>query len=138
MHLENQVLTRALLKMHLTSSKILMCVLSFVHSFLSACLYFGTGYRYLADGSFKTAKTLIPELYDACETKTIRAFYQKTWRYMDAYSYVVLCFYIYLSPIQCRRGLNAHQAEYAVKKYRSHRRIGVRIMMDMEIMNNPA
>ena len=37
-----------------------------------------------------------------------------------------------------RRGLNACQAEYAVKKYRSNRRIGAQIMMDMEIMNNPA
>ncbi|KAG2043995.1 hypothetical protein BDR03DRAFT_343771 [Suillus americanus] len=64
---------------------------------------------------------LVPELLDACPTKVIRAFYRKTWRYMDAY----------------RKGLNAKQAEYAVKKYCSHRKVGAGIMMDMAILNNP-
>jgi len=36
-----------------------------------------------------------------------------------------------------RRGLNAKQAEYAVKKYHSHSRVGAGIMMDMGILNNP-
>ncbi|KAI0250190.1 hypothetical protein BJV78DRAFT_1155347 [Lactifluus subvellereus] len=77
--------------------------------------------RALADGTFPTAKRLVPELLDACPTKVIRAFYHKMWRYMDAY----------------RRGLNARQAEYAVKKYRSHRRVGAGIMADIAILNNP-
>ena len=47
------------------------------------------GFRCLGDGTFPTAKKLIPELLDACEIKTIRAFYQKTWRYMDAYEKVL-------------------------------------------------
>jgi hypothetical protein len=34
--------------------------------------------------------------------------------------------------------LNAQQAEYAVQKYRSHRRIGVGIMMDVIVLNNPS
>ncbi|KAG1824000.1 hypothetical protein EV424DRAFT_1346241 [Suillus variegatus] len=77
--------------------------------------------RALADGTFPTARRLVPELLNACPTKVIRAFYRKTWRYMDAY----------------RKGLNAKQAEYAVKKYRSHRKVGAGIMMDMAILNNP-
>lgn len=36
-----------------------------------------------------------------------------------------------------RKGLNARQAEYAVKKYRSHRKVGAGIMMDVNIMNSP-
>ena len=60
---------------------------------------------------------------------------------MAVYGCILVCrsvFLYILSPIQRRRGLNARQAEYAVKKYCSHRRIGAWIMMDMEIMNNPA
>ena len=33
------------------------------------------------------------------------------------------------------QGLSIKQAEFAVKKYKSHRRIPARIMMDLEIMN---
>ncbi|KAF4621818.1 hypothetical protein D9613_012166 [Agrocybe pediades] len=77
-------------------------------------------YRCLADGTWKTAKELLPELLDACPVKTIRAFYRKTWRYMDAYE----------------KGLSARQAEYAVKKYRQHRKVGARIMMDAERVEN--
>ena len=39
--------------------------------------------------------------------------------------------------IHLRKGLNARQAEYAVRKYRSHRRIGAGIMMDVNVLNNP-
>ena len=48
------------------------------------------GSRALTDGTFGTAKRLVPELLDACPTKVIRAFYRKTWKYMDAYRYVLL------------------------------------------------
>lgn len=30
-------------------------------------------------------RALPPDLLDSCETKTIRAFFRKSWRYMDAY-----------------------------------------------------
>ena len=33
------------------------------------------------------------------------------------------------------QGLSVKQAEFAVKKYKSHRRIPASIMMDLEIMN---
>ncbi|KAH6879968.1 hypothetical protein BKA70DRAFT_1127028 [Coprinopsis sp. MPI-PUGE-AT-0042] len=78
-------------------------------------------YRALADGSWATAKRLVPELLDECSTKTIRAFFRKAWRYMDAYG----------------RYLNAKQAEFAVKKYSSHRRVGARIMMNFAMLDNP-
>jgi hypothetical protein len=39
----------------------------------------------------------------------IRKFFQKTWRYIDAY----------------KKGLNAHQVAVATKKYKSHRKIGL-------------
>jgi len=42
-------------------------------------------YRSLGDGSFAIAKTLVPEILDTCETTTIRKFFRKSWRYMDAY-----------------------------------------------------
>jgi hypothetical protein len=43
--------------------------------------------RTLADGTFPTGKRLVPELLDACPVNTIRAFFRKSWRYMDAYRY---------------------------------------------------
>lgn len=43
------------------------------------------GYRVAADGTFPTAKRLVPQILDDCPVKTIRAFYRKAWRYMDAY-----------------------------------------------------
>jgi len=47
-----------------------------------------SGMRTLADGTFPTGKRLVPELLDACPVNTIRAFFRKAWRYMDAYMYV--------------------------------------------------
>ncbi|KAG1837418.1 Neutral/alkaline non-lysosomal ceramidase-domain-containing protein [Suillus subalutaceus] len=44
-----------------------------------------------------------------CDTLTIRRFFCKSWRCMDAY----------------RKGLDARQAAFAVRKYKSHRRIGM-------------
>ena len=67
------------------------------------------GYCNLADGRFATAKAVVPQCLDACELITIRKFFQKAWRYMDAY----------------RKGLNARQAAVASKKYKSHRKIAL-------------
>ena len=68
-----------------------------------------SGYRNLADGRFVTARALVPQCLDACELITIRKFFQKSWRYIDAY----------------RKGLNAQQAVLANKKYKSHRKVGL-------------
>ena len=44
-----------------------------------------TGFRLAADGTFPTARRLVPQILDDCPIKTIRGFFRKTWRYMDAY-----------------------------------------------------
>jgi hypothetical protein len=67
------------------------------------------GYRNMADGRFATAKTLVPQCLDSCNLTTIRRFFQKSWRFMDSY----------------RKGLDAQQAAFANKKYKSHQRIGL-------------
>ncbi|KAF8578546.1 hypothetical protein K439DRAFT_1648756 [Ramaria rubella] len=88
-------------------------------------MYWGwtkTRLRVASDSTFPTAKRLVPEILDSCPVKTIRAFFRKTWRYTDAY----------------RKGLNAKQAEYAVKKYCSHCSVGPSIMMSLGIMDNPS
>jgi len=47
--------------------------------------YITTGFRIASDGTFPTAKRLVPEILDDCPVKTICAFFHKSWRYMDAY-----------------------------------------------------
>ncbi|EIN06656.1 hypothetical protein PUNSTDRAFT_72602 [Punctularia strigosozonata HHB-11173 SS5] len=66
-------------------------------------------YRDAADGKFKTAKDLVPHCLDSCDLATIRRFFRKSWRYVDAY----------------RKGLNVEQAAFANRKYKQHRRVGV-------------
>ena len=57
------------------------------------------------DYTWKGLKKVVPEALDSISLKQIRGYAQKSFRYMDAY----------------RKGLNAKQAEYAVKKYKRHR-----------------
>jgi hypothetical protein len=97
--------------------------------------------RALADGTFPTGKRLVPELLDACPVNTIRAFFRKSWRYMDAYRFVFTHysrsnFMVSLNSVHSK-GLDAKQAEFAVKKYRSHRRVGPAVMMSLGIIDNP-
>ena len=68
-----------------------------------------SGYRNVSDGRFKTAKVLVPQCLDACGLITIRKFFRKTWRYIDAYN----------------KGLNTRQAAVATKKYKSYRKVGL-------------
>ncbi|TFK29060.1 hypothetical protein FA15DRAFT_678128 [Coprinopsis marcescibilis] len=77
-------------------------------------------YRAVADGTWQKAKQIIPEILDSCTPKLIRAFFRKTWRYMDAY----------------HKGLNAKQAEHAVRKYKSHRRVGAHVMGSVDMILN--
>jgi hypothetical protein len=72
-------------------------------------LYQLSGYHNLSDGKFATTKALILECLDSCGLITIRRFFQKSWRYLDAY----------------KKGLNIKQATYANKKYKSHRKVGL-------------
>jgi len=50
---------------------------------------------------------VIPEVLNSIPITTIRKFARKSWRYMDAYD----------------KGLEGRMAGWAVKKYKSHRRI---------------
>src|SRR5690242_17978572 len=92
-----------------------------------------SGYRTLADGSWKTAQRLVPELIHSCPTKTIRGFFRKCFRYMDAYRYVFKQLHgLALNNTRNRKGLNARQAAYAVKKYKSHCKVGPNIMSELD------
>ena len=51
-------------------------------------------------------------------TDTRPSFFRKTWRDMDAY----------------RKGLNAREAAFAVKKYKSHRRVGTQCEICHELI----
>ncbi|EJD53834.1 hypothetical protein AURDEDRAFT_21050, partial [Auricularia subglabra TFB-10046 SS5] len=75
-------------------------------------------FRDEADGTFETAKKLVPRCLDAIPPTRIRHFFRKVYRYMDAY----------------RKGLDAKQTAYAVKKYKSHRSVPAGIMMDVNII----
>ncbi|KAI9568928.1 hypothetical protein HD554DRAFT_2204886 [Boletus coccyginus] len=74
----------------------------------------------VVDSTFPTVHCLIPEILGNCPIKTIQGFFWKSWHYMDAY----------------RKGLSAKQAEYAVKKYKSHHCCTLTIMMSVSILLN--
>jgi hypothetical protein len=61
----------------------------------------------MADGRFATARVLVPQCLDSCSVTMIRRFFQKAWRYIDAY----------------QKGLDVQQAAFANRKYKSHQRI---------------
>jgi hypothetical protein len=49
------------------------------------------GFCAASDGKFLTAKVLVPQCLDMADVFTIRHFFCKTWRYMDAYQYALSC-----------------------------------------------
>jgi hypothetical protein len=63
----------------------------------------------MANGRFATMRVLVPQCHDSCSVTTIRRFFQKAWRYIDAY----------------RKGLDVQQAAFANRKYKSLQRIGL-------------
>ena len=96
---------------------------------LNSCAF--AGYRNLADGKFVTAKILVPQCLNMCDTLTIRQFFRKTWRYMEAYRYVKPLFQFVISirvvnfgPFNSK-GLDVQQTAFAVRKYKSHRHVGL-------------
>jgi hypothetical protein len=97
-----------------------------------------TGLRVACDSTFATAKSLVPEMLNLCPTKRIRAFFCKAWQYMDAYHQLVFrqC-KVLNTNIWSSKGLNAKQAEFAVKKCHSHCQCGPSVMMSLGIFNNP-
>ena len=50
---------------------------------------------------------IVPKALDSVSLITIRKFARKSWRYMDIY----------------RKAISGKLAEFAVKKYKSHRRV---------------
>ncbi|KAF8578969.1 hypothetical protein K439DRAFT_1648612 [Ramaria rubella] len=72
----------------------------------------------VADGSFATAQREVPRCLDKCSTLIIWRFFCKCYKYMDAY----------------RKGLSGKDADHTVKKYKSHRKVGQGIVIDINMI----
>ncbi len=64
------------------------------------------------DYSFKGLEKTVPEALNSISLKTIRSYACRFWRFIDVY----------------KKGLTGIEALYAVKKYKSHRRIPDNVM----------
>lgn len=73
-------------------------------------------YRERTTSNFKMARTVFEEALDACPLSIIRRFFHCTYRYMSVY----------------KHGATGLLAEFAVKKYKSHRGITARDLADVE------
>ena len=72
--------------------------------------YFGVqqnNIRENCDYTFKSLEKTVPLALNSVSLKKIRKFARRSWRFMDAY----------------RNGLTGLEALYAVKRYKSHRKI---------------
>ena len=81
-------------------------------------MYWGATKRYArthCNYSWKGLRHIVPEALDSVSLTQIRRYARRSFRYMDAY----------------RKGLNAKQAEYAVKKYKRHRVIPHNILEEL-------
>ena len=70
------------------------------------------------DYSFSSLKERIPRILKEIPLATIRGYHRKAWRYIHAYSL----------------GLTGRVAEWAVQKYKSHRKISARVEEIVELM----
>jgi hypothetical protein len=77
-------------------------------------------YREIYKKRFNKAKKAVHECLDACPVDVIRWFFNRSWRFMDAY----------------KQGLTEKAAEWAVKKQKSHRRVGQQAMISIEALLN--
>lgn len=69
---------------------------------------------------FEHAKATARSCLNACPVEVIRRFFNRSWRFMDAY----------------RKGLTGKAAEWAVRKQKSHRRAGPGAMMSVDAVLN--
>jgi hypothetical protein len=86
-------------------------------------MYWGAAKRFTrenCDYTWKGLLDIVPLAFDSIPISSIRKYARRSFRYMDAY----------------RKGLNMNAGEYAVKKYRSHRRIPNSALHDLQSMPN--
>ena len=80
------------------------CELNFIERYWGGAKIYA---RQHCDYSWSGLQSVVPNALESIDVVTIRRFARKSFRYMDVY----------------RKGLTGKLVEYAVKKYKSHRRI---------------
>jgi len=91
--------------------------------FISCLQYWGWckhRYSQVFKKTFSDAKRVACECLDSCPVDVIRWFFDRSWRFMDAYQH----------------GLTGKAAEWAVRKQKSHRRVGSGATMSIAAVMN--